>query len=207
MSSPATDGGRGIAMRARGMGANVIVTEVDPVRALEAAMDGYRVMTMMEAAPLGDIFVTATGGLHAIGKEHFSLMKDGAILANAGHFNVEIDLDALSEISGPPRTVRENVAEYVKADGKQVRVLAEGRLVNLSAAEGHPASVMDMSFSNQALVVAHLARHPRMAPGVYDVPREIDREVARRKLASMGISIDSLSEEQAEYAKGFVKGT
>ena len=199
--------GKGIAMRARGMGANVIVTEVDPVRALEAAMDGYRVMTMTEAAPLGDIFVTATGGLHAIGKEHFPLMKDGAILANSGHFNVEIDLEALSEMSEPPRSVRENVAEYVKRDGKSVRVLAEGRLVNLSAAEGHPASVMDMSFSNQALVVAHLARNPRMAPGVYDVPKEIDREVARRKLASMGITIDTLSKEQLEYAKGFAKGT
>jgi adenosylhomocysteinase len=199
--------GRGIASRARGMGANVVVTEVDPVKALEAVMDGYRVMPMSDAAASGDIFVTATGGLHAIGRGHFRLMKDGAILANSGHFNVEIDLPALAEQASPPRTVRENVQEYVLADGRRIRVLAEGRLVNLSAAEGHPASVMDMSFANQALVVAWLASHPRMEPGVYAVPEEIDREVARRKLAAMGVAIDTLTKEQVEYAKGFAKGT
>jgi adenosylhomocysteinase len=199
--------GRGIANRARGMGAGVIVTEVDPVKALEALMDGYRVMPISEAAKAGDIFVTATGGLHAIGRDHFSLMKDGAILANSGHFNVEIDLPALAGQSAPSREVRENVREYVTKDGKRIRVLAEGRLVNLSAAEGHPASVMDMSFANQALVVAWLTAGSKMAPGVYDVPKDIDHEVARRKLAAMGVFIDSLTKEQLDYARGFSRGT
>ena len=199
--------GRGIANRAKGMGADVIVTEVDPVRALEALMDGYRVMPMAEAASLGDIFVTATGGLHAVGRDHFPLMKDRAVLANSGHFNVEIDLEALAAQAAPPREVRQNVQEYVTKDGRRIRVLAEGRLVNLSAAEGHPASVMDMSFANQALVAAWLAGNPKLAPGVYAVPEEIDHEVARRKLASMGVSIDSLTKEQLQYAKGFTKGT
>lgn len=199
--------GRGIASRARGMGADVIVTEVDPVRALEALMDGYRVMPMSEAAKLGDIFVTATGGLHAIGGTHFHLMKDGAILANAGHFNVEIDISALEMVAQGPTGVRENVQEYVMPDGRKIRLLAEGRLVNLSAAEGHPAAVMDMSFANQALVVEWLYSRPDLKPGVYKVPEHIDRAVASRKLAAMGVSIDSLSDEQLEYIKGFSRGT
>lgn len=199
--------GRGIASRAKGMGADVIVTEVDPVRALEALMDGFRVMPMSGAARVGDLFVTATGGLHAVGKDHFPLMKDGAILANSGHFNVEIDLPALAAQSSGPVEVRHNVQEYVTGDGRRIRVLAEGRLVNLSAAEGHPASVMDMSFADQALVAAWLASRPRLTPGVYVVPPEIDREVAVRKLKSHGVAIDSLSQEQADYARGFVKGT
>jgi len=199
--------GRGVAARARGMGANVIVTEVDPVRALEAVMDGYRVMPMDEAAKLGDIFVTVTGGLHAIGKGHFPLMKDGVILANSGHFNVEIDLEGLEALATDRRTVRENVEEYVMGDGRRIWVLAEGRLVNLSAAEGHPGQVMDMSFAIQALVAAWLAQRPDLRPGVYPVPPEIDREVAQRKLSMMGLRIDRLTEEQKEYMRSFTRGT
>jgi len=183
------------------------VTEVDPVRALEAVMDGYRVMPMDEAAKLGDIFVTVTGGLHAIGKGHFPLMKDGVILANSGHFNVEIDLEGLEALATDRRTVRENVEEYVMGDGRRIWVLAEGRLVNLSAAEGHPGQVMDMSFAIQALVAAWLAQRPDLRPGVYPVPPEIDREVAQRKLSMMGLRIDRLTEEQKEYMRSFTRGT
>lgn len=199
--------GRGVAARAAGMGANVIVCEVDPVRALEAVMDGYRVMPLREAARLGDIFVTVTGNLHVLDVEHFELMKDGAILANAGHFDVEINLEALAERAVARQRVRENVDEFRLADGRRIRVLAEGRLVNLSAAEGHPAAVMDMSFANQALVAAWLAAEPGLAVGVYKVPDHIDREVARRKLAAMGIAIDSLTSEQERYLQTFAQGT
>lgn len=199
--------GRGIAARARGMGAKVIVTEVDPVRALEAAMDGYSVMPMAEAAKCGDVFVTATGGLHAISAEHFAKMKDGVILANAGHFNVEIDLAALESLSVQHRDVREGVREYVMPDGRRIRVLGEGRLVNLACAEGHPASVMDMSFANQALVASWLWTRPGLSPGVYPVPESIDRDVATMKLETLGISIDSLTPEQMDYARSFTRGT
>jgi len=199
--------GRGIASRARGLGAHVIVTEVDPVRALEAAMDGYQVMPMSQAVRYANIIVTATGGLHAVGASHFPAMKDGVVLANAGHFNVEIDLDALSRQSEKVSHVRQHVDEYLMPDGRRIRVVAEGRLVNLAAAEGHPAAVMDMSFANQALVAAWLNSGVNLEPGVHQVPEDIDNEVARRKLAQMGITIDVLTEEQIRYARDFVKGT
>lgn len=199
--------GRGIASRARGLGAHVIVTEVDPVRALEAAMDGYQVMPMSQAVRYADIIVTATGGLHAVGASHFPAMKDGVVLANAGHFNVEIDLGALSQQSEKVNRVRQHVDEYLMPDGRRIRVIAEGRLVNLAAAEGHPAAVMDMSFANQALVAAWLNSGVNLEPGVHQVPRDIDNEVARRKLAQMGITIDVLTEEQIRYARDFMKGT
>lgn len=199
--------GRGVASRARGMGANVIVTEVNPVRALEALMDGYRVMPLEEAARIGDIFVTVTANWHVIDAEHFAVMKDGAILANAGHFNVEINLEALAALAVRRRVVRDQVEEFELADGRRIRVLAEGRLVNLAAAEGHPAAVMDMSFANQALVSAWLASRPGLSPGVYAVPEAIDHEVARRKLHSMGVRIDTLRPEQEEYLRAFPAGT
>ncbi|MGE5483027.1 MAG: adenosylhomocysteinase [Bacteroidota bacterium] len=201
--------GRGVASRAAGMGANVVVCEINPVRALEAVMDGYRVMPLREAARIGDIFVTVTGNLHALDADHFAVMKDGAVLANSGHFNVEINLEALAERAVARRLVRENVEEFQLADGRRIRVLAEGRLVNLSAAEGHPAAVMDMSFANQALVAAWLAGDPDpgLAVGVYKVPEEIDHEVARRKLAAMGIAIDRLTAEQERYLQTFSLGT
>ena len=198
---------RGIAMRAKGMGANVIVTEVNPLRALEAVMDGFRVMPLIKAAPLGDIFVTATGDINVIDRQHMELMKDGAILANAGHFNVEINLKALEELSVSKRRIRPNLEEYRLRDGRRLYLLAEGRLVNLAAAEGHPSEVMDMSFANQALVAEYLWETDGLEPKVYDVPREIDETVARLKLRGMGIEIDELTEEQRRYLKSWREGT
>ncbi len=200
--------GRGVAMRARGLGAKVIVTEVDPVRALEACMDGNQVMSMAEAARIGDIFITLTGDINALDRQHFEVMKDGAILANSGHFNVEINIKALEAMSESKRSVRQEVDEYRLADGRRLYLLGEGRLINLAAAEGHPASVMDMSFANQALVTEYLARRQEPLPvDVHTVPAEIDREVARLKLASMGISIDELTEEQQRYLSSWEEGT
>ncbi|GBC87003.1 Adenosylhomocysteinase [bacterium HR12] len=200
--------GRGVAARARGMGAQVIVTEVDPLPALEAAMEGYRVMPIAEAARVGDVFVTVTGDKGVIRREHLEVMKDGAILANAGHFDVEIDKAALAELAVSSRRVRDAVDEYRLADGRRLRLLGEGRLVNLAAAEGHPAAVMDMSFANQALSVEWLVgHHAELEPRVYPVPEEIDREVARLKLQAMGIAIDELTPEQEEYLRSWEQGT
>jgi adenosylhomocysteinase len=200
--------GKGIASRFRGMGAQVAVVEVDQVRALEALMDGNLVMTIGDAAPWGDIFITATGDIHVIRAEHFKLMHDGAVMANSGHFDVEIDLPALAELAGGRiREVRENVVEYVLS-GKRVHVIAEGRLVNLSAAEGHPAAVMDMSFANQALTAEWLrSHHAELEKGVFDVPGPIDQEVARLKLEAMGIVLDPLTPEQAKYMASWQHGT
>lgn len=196
--------GRGIAMRARGMGARVIVTEVDPIRALEAVMDGFDVMSMDEAAPLGDIFITATGDRDVIRKEHMLKMKDGAILANAGHFNVEVSVTDLESIAKSKREIRPNTVEYTLPDGRRLYLLAEGRLVNLVAAEGHPSEVMDMSFANQALsVLYHINNRGKLQPKVYDVPVEQDQEVARLKLRTMGINIDELTPEQQEYLRSW----
>ena len=192
--------GRGIAMRARGMGARVIVTEVDPIKALEAVMDGFNVKPMKEAAKVGDIFITATGDINVITKEHFKLMKDGAILANAGHFNVEVSVKDLEEIAIRKREVRPNVTEYVLSNGKRLYLLAEGRLVNLVAAEGHPSEVMDLSFSDQFMALKYIVENEgKLKPAVYRLPRELDEEVARLKLKTMGITIDTLTEEQRRY--------
>ena len=200
--------GRGVAMRARGMGSQVVVTEVNPVRALEAVMDGNRVMTMEEAAQVGDIFITVTGGKSAIDLHHFQKMKDQAIVANSGHFNVEINLEALNDIASEKREVRNMVDQYTLKDGRKINVIAEGRLVNLSAAEGHPSAVMDMSFANQALSAEHMAKNAANMPaGVYDVPRDLDDQVAVLKLEAMGISIDELTKEQAAYLAGWETGT
>ena len=200
--------GRGLAMRASGMGANVVVTEVDPLKALEAVMDGYRVMTMHEAAKIGDIFVTVTGDINVIREEHFKVMKNGAILANSGHFNVEIDIPALEKIARDKRRIREYVDEYTLEDGRKIYLLGEGRLINLAAAEGHPASVMDMSFANQALCSEYIVREGgKLEPRVYPVPEHIDKEVARLKLESMGVEIDSLTEEQKAYLSSWEMGT
>ncbi len=200
--------GRGVATRAKGMGADVIVVEVSPLRALEAVMDGFRVMPIADAAREGDIFVTLTGNLHVVREEHFRVMKDGAILANSGHFNVEIDLETLEKIAASTREARANVREYAMKDGRKIFVIAEGRLVNLSAAEGHPASVMDMSFANQALSAEHVVREGRrLERKVYVVPAPIDAEVARLKLASMGIAIDRLTPEQEKYLASWEMGT
>jgi adenosylhomocysteinase len=200
--------GRGVAMRARGMGAKVIVCEVDPVRALEAVMDGYSVMPMIEAAKIGDVFVTVSGDKSVIRKEHFLTMKDGAIVANSGHFNVEIDITALEELSSSRRRVKPSVEEFSLPKGKKVYLLGEGRLINLAAAEGHPAMVMDMSFANQALSVEYLVKEgASLKPQVYPVPREIDEEIARLKLRSMGIDIDVLTEEQRKYLSSWSEGT
>jgi adenosylhomocysteinase len=200
--------GRGVAARAKGHGADVIVTEVDPLRALEAAMDGFRVMPLLEAARIGDIFITVTGNKHVLREEHFRVMRDGAIVANSGHFNVEIDLDALARISRAQREVRPFVKEYDLGGGRRVCVLAEGRLVNLASAEGHPAAVMDMSFANQALSVEFLARQGKGLPRrVHPVPAEIDRQVARLKLDTLGIRIDALTPEQEHYLKTWTEGT
>jgi adenosylhomocysteinase len=200
--------GRGVAMRARGMGANVIITEIDPLRALEAVMDGYRVMPIMEAVKQGNIFVTLTGDIHVIGKEHFKMMKDGAIICNSGHFNVEIDIDSLEKMSVNKRRIREYVDEYTLDDGRRVNLLGEGRLINLAAAEGHPASVMDMSFANQALCAEYMSKNAaKLKAKVYPVPKEIDEQVASLKLASMGISIDELTDEQKEYLSEWTMGT
>ncbi|MGB9740422.1 MAG: adenosylhomocysteinase [Candidatus Bathyarchaeia archaeon] len=198
---------RGIAMRAQGMGANVIITEVNPLRALEAALNGFRVMPIAEAATIGDIFVTATGDISVIRKEHMEKMKDGAILANSGHFNVEINIKDLKEISATKRNIRPNLDEYTLKNGRKLYLLAEGRLVNLAAAEGHPSEVMDMSFANQALCVEYLAKTERLPPKVHMVPKEIDETVARLKLKAMNIRIDELTEEQREYLSTWEMGT
>ena len=200
--------GRGVAMRARGMGANVIVTEVDPMRALEALMDGYEVLPIERAAEVGDIFCTATGDKHVISRGALEKMRDGAILANTGHFNVEIDIPALAEMAVERRTARENVEAFELADGRTLNLVADGRLVNLSAAEGHPAAVMDMSFANQALAAEYVAKNAdSLEPRVYDVPEDIDREIARLKLESMDVEIDRLTEEQAKYLASWDEGT
>jgi adenosylhomocysteinase len=199
--------GRGLASRARGAGAHVIVTEVDPLPALEARMDGFEVMPMAEAAPLGDLFVTLTGNLHVIRAEHFSAMKDGAIVCNSGHFNVELDLDGLARVASARRSVREMVEEFL-VKGKRIMVLAEGRLINLAAAEGHPASVMDMSFANQALAAEMLAKEAgKLSKAVHRLPPSVDQEIARLKLQSMGITIDTLTPEQVQYLASWDAGT
>ena len=200
--------GRGLAMRASGLGSNVIVIEVDALRALEAVMDGYRVMPMLEAAAIGDIFITVTGDINAIDRHHMEVMKDGAIVANSGHFNVELNLEALAAMAEGRRQVRPYVEEFQLGDGRRIFVLGEGRLINLTAAEGHPASVMDMSFANQALSVEHLVSlGERLSPDVYPVPQEIDEEIARLKLAAMGVRIDELTEEQRKYLSSWEEGT
>jgi adenosylhomocysteinase len=200
--------GKGIARRAQGLGAKVIVTEVNPVSALEAAMDGYQVMKLIEACQIGEIFVTATGDINVIDKAHISQMKDGAILANSGHFNVEINIPALESLAKSKKRIRPFVDEYTLSDGRRIYLLGEGRLINLAAAEGHPASVMDMSFANQALCLEYLARMKgKLKPSVYPVPEEIDSEVGRLKLASMNIAIDSLTEEQRNYLQSWESGT
>jgi len=199
--------GRGFALRARGAGGNVIVTEIDPLKALEAQMDGYRVMPMAEAAAIGDVFVTLTGNTHVLRVEHMRAMKDGAVLANSGHFNVEIDLEGLKQVAQGPTRVREFVDEW-RLGGKRVFVLADGRLINLAAAEGHPASVMDMSFANQALAAEHVVRHAReLTKDVHRIPRELDAEIARLKLAAMGVAIDTLTPEQQKYLASWEMGT
>ncbi|HEY9076858.1 MAG TPA: adenosylhomocysteinase [Anaerolineaceae bacterium] len=200
--------GRGLASRARGLGANVIVTEVQPLPALEAVMDGYRVMPMVEAAKVADIFCTVTGDLNVIDRNAFEVMKDGAIVANSGHFNVEINIPALSELSVSKRLVRPFVEEFVMKDGRRIFLLGEGRLINLAAAEGHPASVMDMSFANQALSVEYVIKNAsKMEKTVYSVPSEIDQEIARLKLNAMGVSIDVLTPEQIHYLNSWEEGT
>jgi adenosylhomocysteinase len=200
--------GRGVAMRAKGLGAHVIVTEVDPMRALEALMDGYEVMPIAEAAKVGDVFCTATGDKHVIAREHLASMKDGSILANTGHFNVEIDIPALRSLASETREARNFVEEFTLEDGRRLYLLAEGRLVNISAAEGHPAIVMDMSFANQALSAEYAVQHAaELERKVYAVPEEIDNEIARLKLATMGAEIDTLTEEQAKYLASWDEGT
>lgn len=200
--------GRGLAMRARGMGAIVIVTEVDPLKALEAVMDGYEVMPMSEAARIGDIFCTVTGDINVIDRQHFEVMKDGAILANSGHFNVEINIPALEAMAVEKKLVRPFVEQYVLADGRRINLLGEGRLINLAAAEGHPASVMDMSFANQALSAEYMVKYgQKLEKRVYPVPEEIDKEIARLKLRAMGIEIDTLTEEQLRYLSSWEEGT
>jgi len=199
--------GRGLAMRAEGMGANVIITEVNPLKALEAAMNGFRVMPIAEAATLGDIFVTTTGDISVIRKEHMQKMKNGAILANSGHFNVEIDIKDLEELAASRRNIRSNLDEYKFEDGRRLYLLAEGRLVNLASAEGHPAEVMDMSFANQALCVEYIAKNEKMPPKVYLVPNEIDETVAKLKLGAMKIEIDELTDKQKKYLATWEMGT
>jgi adenosylhomocysteinase len=198
---------RGIAMRAKGLGANVIVTEVQPTRALEAVMDGYRVMPMAEASPIGDLFVTATGDINVIRKEHMQKMKDGAIMCNSGHFNVEINIPDLESLTKAKRTIRPNMEEYSLNDGRNLYLLAEGRLVNLAAAEGHPSEVMDMSFANQALCSEYVAKSDKLQNKVYTVPKDIDEKVAELKLKSMGINIDELTAEQKKYLSTWEMGT
>jgi adenosylhomocysteinase len=200
--------GRGLANRARGMGANVIVTEVDPLSALEAVMDGFRVMPMEEAAPIGNIFCTLTGDVHVLDRHHFEVMKDGAIVSNSGHFNVEINIPALEGLASEKRRVREFVDQYTLSDGRQINLLGEGRLVNLAAAEGHPASVMDMSFANQALGLQYILENAESLENkVYVIPEAIDREIARLKLEAMGVTIDRLTEEQTKYLNSWEEGT
>ncbi|HSR46856.1 MAG TPA: adenosylhomocysteinase [Anaerolineales bacterium] len=200
--------GRGLASRARGLGANVIVTEINPLPALEAVMDGYRVMPMAEAAALGDIFCTVTGDINVLDRSHFEVMKDGAIVSNSGHFNVEINLPALEGLASEKRRVREFVEQYTLSDGRRINLLGEGRLINLAAAEGHPASVMDMSFANQALSLEFLLRNAdKLENQVYTIPEEIDREIARLKLDAMGVRIDRLTAEQEKYLSSWEEGT
>ena len=200
--------GKGVSMRARGMGARITVVEVDPVKALEAIMDGFAVMPGVEAARMGEVFITVTGGLKAVGQKHLEVMQDGAILVNSGHFNVEIDIPALEAMSQGKQEIRPFVDEYLLKDGRRIYLLAEGRLVNLAAAEGHPSSVMDMSFADQALSVEYLAKNKdALAPGVYPVPREADLEVGRLKLHSMGVEIDTLTPEQQRYLESWEEGT
>jgi adenosylhomocysteinase len=200
--------GKGLASRARGMGAQVVVTEVDPLRALEAAMDGFQVMPMAEAARVGDIFVTVTGDRDVLRPEHFAVMKDGAVLANSGHFDIEIDLAGLAGMATERHEARPNLEAFTTEDGRRLLVVAEGRLVNLGAAEGHPAAVMDMSFANQALCLEWVAKNAgSLEAKVYGVPVEIDREIARIKLESMGIAIDTLTDAQREYLTSWTVGT
>jgi len=200
--------GRGLASRARGMGANVIVTEVEPLPALEAVMDGFRVMPMQEAAKIGDIFCTVTGDINVLDQEDFEVMKGGAIVANSGHFNVEINIPALEAMAKEKRRVREFVEQYVLNDGRCINLLGEGRLINLASAEGHPPSVMDMSFANQALGAEHMVKHAQeLKNTVYPIPAEIDREIARLKLAAMGVQIDTLTPEQHKYLNSWEEGT
>jgi adenosylhomocysteinase len=200
--------GRGLASRARGAGAEVIITEVDPTKALEAAMDGFRVMTMTEAAKLGDVFCTVTGNKNVLTKDHIEVMKNGAIISNSGHFNVEIDIPALEKLSSSKRTTRNSVEEYSLKDGRKINLLGEGRLINLAAAEGHPPSVMDMSFADQSLSVEYMVKnHSTLEKKVYRVPEELDKRVAKLKLESMGIKIDKLTPEQEEYLAGWSEGT
>jgi adenosylhomocysteinase len=200
--------GKGTALRARGLGANVIVTEVDPIRAIEAVMDGFRVMPMAEAAPLGDLFVTVTGNKHVIRGEHFDVMKDGAIVCNSGHFDIEIDLKTLGTKAKEVKTVRPFTQEYRLQSGKSVVVLGEGRLINLAAAEGHPSAVMDMSFANQALGCEYLVKNKgKLAPGMHSIPAEVDQDIARLKLQAMGIHIDTLTSDQIEYMNSWASGT
>jgi adenosylhomocysteinase len=198
---------RGIAMRAKGMGANVIITEIDPLRALEAVMDGFRVMPMNEASLHGEIFVTSTGNINVIDLQHMKLMKDGVMLANSGHFNVEINISALEGLSESKRRIRPDLDEYLLKDGRRIYLLGEGRLVNLAAAEGHPSEVMDLSFADQALVAEWLWKNPKLEVKVHDVPNDIDKKVADLKLASMGVYIDTLSEKQKKYLKSWKEGT
>ena len=200
--------GKGVAMRARGLGAHVIVTEVDPLKALQAVMDGYRVMPMSEAARIGDVFITLTGDIHVLRKEHFEAMKDGAIICNSGHFNVEINIESMEEISVKKRRVRTYVDEYTLPNGRKINLLGEGRLINLASAEGHPASVMDMSFANQALSAEYVVKNgDSLEKKVYDVPEEIDAAVARLKLQALGIEIDELTDEQKQYLESWTIGT
>ena len=200
--------GRGVAMRARGMGAHVMVTEVDPLRALEAVMDGFQVVPMEEAARTGKIFVSLTGNKHVLRKEHFELMADGAVISNSGHFNVEIDIPALESLSKEKRSIREFVEEYALKDGRRIYLLGEGRLINLTAAEGHPASVMDMSFANQSLAAEYLVKNQGdLKAQVYPVPADIDQEIARLKLSAMGVEIDELTDEQELYLNSWAEGT
>jgi adenosylhomocysteinase len=195
-------------MRAKGMGANVVVTEIDPLKALEAVMDGYRVLTMADAAKIGDIFVTVTGDIKVIRAEHFRVMKDGAIVCNTGHFNVEIDLDALNKMKKKKRLIREFVEEFTMRNGRMINILGEGRLINLAAAEGHPSSVMDMSFANQALSAEFMLKNIRdLENDVYSVPEDIDKEIARLKLNAMGVKVDKLTPEQLKYLASWEMGT
>jgi len=200
--------GKGAAMRARGMGANVIVTEIDPIKAIEAVMDGFRVMPMIEAASHGDVFITVTGNKHVIRPEHFEVMKDGAMVCNSGHFDIEIDLKSLAELSTEYRQVRNFTQQYFLKGGKSIIVLGEGRLINLAAAEGHPSAVMDMSFANQALACEYLVQNKgKLEPGLHSIPTEIDKEIGRLKLQAMGISLDTLTTEQVEYMNSWTSGT
>jgi len=200
--------GRGLANRARGMGANVIVTEVDPLKALEAVMDGFRVMPILEAAKIGDFFCSVTGDINVIDEPHFAVMKDGAIVSNSGHFNVEINIPALEKMSVSKKLARPYVDQYELKDGRQIHILGEGRLINLASAEGHPASVMDMSFANQALAAEYMVKnHAKLQKNVYSVPAEIDAEIARLKLLSMGVTIDTLTDEQVKYLNSWQEGT